>query len=217
MSTVRTARAGMLSRFSRGRFFVTPRTVARQAPLSMGFSSQECWSGVPFPSPGDLPDPGLEPGSPALQTDSLSTKPLGKPSNHQSGAFCAMACAETASISPGADPQAVHSRLPSSRHTTILYSRMVLVALTPAGSFLLPAPLRCLQPLPTADLPTSRSFAPGVPPLTPAPWDQWSALPCDLGLLQALQKGTGTTSSGFLGLRGWPEALLWTRGICGWV
>ena len=49
--------------------FVTPWTVARQAPLSMGFSRQEYWSGLPFPSPGDLPDPGMEPmslRSPAL-------------------------------------------------------------------------------------------------------------------------------------------------------
>ena len=46
--------------------FATPRTVAYQAPLSMGFSRQEYWSGLPFPSPGDLPDPGIEPGSPAL-------------------------------------------------------------------------------------------------------------------------------------------------------
>ena len=52
-------------------FFVTPWTVARQAPLSMGFSRQEYWSGLPFPSPGDLPNPGIEPGSPALQVDSL--------------------------------------------------------------------------------------------------------------------------------------------------
>ena len=44
----------------------TPWTVACQAPLSMGFSRQEYWSGLPFPSPGDLPDPGIEPGSPAL-------------------------------------------------------------------------------------------------------------------------------------------------------
>ena len=49
----------------------TPWIVAHQAPLSMGFSRQECWSGLPFLSPGDLPDPGIEPGSPALQTDSL--------------------------------------------------------------------------------------------------------------------------------------------------
>ena len=49
---------------------VTPRTVACQAPLSMGFSMQEYWSGLPFPSPRDLPNPGIEPGSPALQEDS---------------------------------------------------------------------------------------------------------------------------------------------------
>ena len=50
-----------------------------QAPLSMGFSRQESWSGLPFPSPGDLPDPGNKPGSPALQADSLSAKLQGKP------------------------------------------------------------------------------------------------------------------------------------------
>ena len=46
---------------------------------SLGFSRQEYWSGLPFPSPGDLPDPGIEPGSPALQVDSLPSEPLGKP------------------------------------------------------------------------------------------------------------------------------------------
>ena len=51
----------------------TPWTVAHQAPLSVGFSRQEHWSGLPFPSPGDLPDPGIEPRSPALQPDSLPT------------------------------------------------------------------------------------------------------------------------------------------------
>ena len=51
---------------SRVRLFATPWTVAHQAPLSMRFSRQEYWSGLPFPSPGDLPDPGTEPGSPAL-------------------------------------------------------------------------------------------------------------------------------------------------------
>ena len=59
----------MLSRFSRVRLFVTPWTVARQTPLSMGFSRQEYWSGLPCPLPGDLPDPGIEPAflkSPAL-------------------------------------------------------------------------------------------------------------------------------------------------------
>ena len=51
--------------------FATPWTLAYQAPLSMGFSRQEYWSGLPFPSPGDLPDPESEPGSPALQADAL--------------------------------------------------------------------------------------------------------------------------------------------------
>ena len=63
---------------SRVRLFVTPWTVARQAPPSMGFSRQECWSGLPFPSPGDLPYPGIEPGSPALQVDALPSEPPGR-------------------------------------------------------------------------------------------------------------------------------------------
>ena len=54
---------------SRVQLFVTPWTVAHQVPLSMGFSRQEYWSGLPFPSPGDLPNLGIEPGSPALQAD----------------------------------------------------------------------------------------------------------------------------------------------------
>ena len=59
----------------------TPWTIAYQALLSMGFSRQEYWSGLPFPSPGDLPNPGIEPGSPALQTDALPSEPPGKPLN----------------------------------------------------------------------------------------------------------------------------------------
>ena len=51
-----------------------PWTVARQAPLSMGFFRQEYWSGLSFPSPGDLPYPGIEPWSPALQADDLPTE-----------------------------------------------------------------------------------------------------------------------------------------------
>ena len=59
--------------------FATPWTVAHQAPLSMGFSRREYWSGLPFPSPGDLPNPEIEPGSPALQVDSLPSEPREKP------------------------------------------------------------------------------------------------------------------------------------------
>ena len=60
---------------------MTPRTVARQAPLSKGFSRQEYWSGLPCPPPGDLPDPGIKPGSLALEADSLLSEPPGKPLN----------------------------------------------------------------------------------------------------------------------------------------
>ena len=59
------------------RLFVTPWTVAHQAPPSTGFSKQEYWSGLPFPSPGDLPNPGIEPRSPALQEDALTSEPPG--------------------------------------------------------------------------------------------------------------------------------------------
>ena len=64
---------------SRVRLFATLWTVAHYAPLSMGFSRQEYWSGLPFPSPGDLPDPGIKPRSPALQADALTSEPPGKP------------------------------------------------------------------------------------------------------------------------------------------
>ena len=57
--------------------FATLWTVAYQAPPSMGFSRQEYWSGLPFPSPGDLPDPEIEPGSPSLEADTLTSEPPG--------------------------------------------------------------------------------------------------------------------------------------------
>ena len=60
------------------RLFATSWTAALQAPLSMGFSRQEYWSGLPFPSPGDLPNPGIKPESPVLQADALSSEPPGK-------------------------------------------------------------------------------------------------------------------------------------------
>ena len=60
------------------RLFATPWTVAYKAPLSMKFSRQEYWSGLPFPSPGDLPDPGIEPGSSVFQADALTSEPPGK-------------------------------------------------------------------------------------------------------------------------------------------
>ena len=63
------------------RLFATPQTVAHQAPMSMGYSRQEYWNGLPFPPQGDLPDPGMEPTSlsPALAGRFFTTEPLGKP------------------------------------------------------------------------------------------------------------------------------------------
>ena len=58
--------------------FAIPWTIAYQTPLSMEFSRQEYWSGLPFPSPGDLPNLGIEHGSPALQADALPSEPPGK-------------------------------------------------------------------------------------------------------------------------------------------
>ena len=66
---------------SRVQLFGTQWTVAYQAPPSMGVSRQEYWSGLPFPSPGDLPNPGIKPGSPALQADTLTSELPGKPNN----------------------------------------------------------------------------------------------------------------------------------------
>ena len=63
---------------SRVRLFATPWTIAYEAPTSMGSSRQEYWSGLPFPSPGDLPNPGIEPRSPSLQADALTSEPPGQ-------------------------------------------------------------------------------------------------------------------------------------------
>ena len=81
-STLLISHACVLSCFSSFQLFATPWTVARQAPLSVGFSRQEHWIGFPFPSPGDLPSPGIKPRSPALQADSLSSEPPGNQKRH---------------------------------------------------------------------------------------------------------------------------------------
>ena len=80
---------------------MTPWTVAHQAPLSMGFSRQEYWSGLPFPSPGDLPNTGIEPGSPALWPDSLTTELL----------YCVITNQEEYPLFPTLDGQCLPWRL----------------------------------------------------------------------------------------------------------
>ena len=81
---------------SRVQLSATAWTVAHQVPLSTGFSRQEYWSGLPFPSPWDLPDPGIKTGSPALQRDSLQSGPPGKPQliSRQSAKFWDLCCLE---------------------------------------------------------------------------------------------------------------------------
>ena len=97
---------------------MTPWTVACQSPLSMGFSRQEYWSGLPFPSPRDLPNPGMEPGSPALQADSLPTELQGK--HHVSACMYAKLLSHVASLRP-CEPY----RLPSSLVQGILQARVL--------------------------------------------------------------------------------------------
>jgi len=77
-STFKKRKRKKVQSFSHVQLFATPWTVAYQALPSMEFSRQEYWSGLPFPSPGDLPDTGIKPGSPILQPDALPSEPLGK-------------------------------------------------------------------------------------------------------------------------------------------
>ena len=70
---------GMFQSINRVQLFVIPWTIAHQTPLSMGFSRQECWSGLPYPPSGDLLYSGIEPRSPALQANFLLSEPPGKP------------------------------------------------------------------------------------------------------------------------------------------
>ena len=77
------------------RLFASPWTRAHQAPPSMEFSRQEYWSGLPFPSPGDLPNPGIEPRSPTLQADALTSEPPGKPNSGISSNLNLCCCSVT--------------------------------------------------------------------------------------------------------------------------
>ena len=118
---------------------------------------------VAVPASGDLPDPGTEPGSPPLQTDSLSTEPRGSPQPLIWGILLHGLSWDSFHLTwSGSTGCSVRSCLPSSRHTSILYSGMVLVVRTPAGSFLPPLP-----PLPAASShswpPNSNARSPSSP------------------------------------------------------
>ena len=125
---------------SRVRLFATPWTVAYQAPSSMGFSRQEYWSGLPFPSAGDLPDPGIEPGSPTFQADALTFEPPGKPyiSSVQFSSVaqsCPTLCDPMNRSTPGLP---VHHQLPEFTQTHI---HRVGDAIQPSHPLSSPSPL----------------------------------------------------------------------------
>ena len=88
---------------SRVRLCVTLWTVAYQTPPSMGFSRQEYWSGLPFPSPGDLPEPGIETKSPELQADALPSEPPGKPIQTYTCPMNKNCCNQAGPMGPSSD------------------------------------------------------------------------------------------------------------------
>ena len=116
---------------------------AHQAPLSMGFSQQEYWSGLPFPSPGTLLDPGIEPESPALLVDSLLSEPPGKPNSYSSVQFssvaqsCPTLCDPTNHSMPGLP---VHHQLPEFTQTHVHRVRDAIQPSHPLSSPSPPAP-----------------------------------------------------------------------------
>ena len=122
---------------SRVQLFVTPWIVAYQAPPSMGFSKQEYWSGFPFPSPGDLPKPGIEPGCPVLQADALPSEPPGKSPSPQFSSVaqsCPTLCDPMYRSTPGLP---VHHQLPEFTQTHV---HRVSDVIQPSHPLLSPSP-----------------------------------------------------------------------------
>ena len=93
---------------SRVRLFTTSWTIDYQAPPSMGFSRQEYWSGLPFPSPGDLPNPRIKPKSPALQGNALPSEPPGKPQEVTKAKAMAIGVAPWPQVTAGQEVQRIH-------------------------------------------------------------------------------------------------------------
>ena len=134
---------------SRVQLFATPWTVAHQAPLSMGFSKQEYWSGLSHPPPRDLPDPGTEPAtpaSPALQVDSLPSEPPGRAVVVQFAQLCPTLCHPMDCSIPGFP---VHHQLPELTQTHVHESVM------PSNHLILCHPLLLL----TSIFPSIRIFS----------------------------------------------------------
>ena len=123
--------------------FVTSWTVARQTPL--GFPRQEYWSGLPFPSPGDLPDPGSEPRSPALQADALPSEPPEKLLLYQSVQFNSVTqlCPTLCDLMNCSTPGPVHHQFPESTQTHV---HCVSDAIQPSHPLSSPSPPALIFP-----------------------------------------------------------------------
>ena len=106
----------VLSSLSLVRLFATPWVIACQAPLSIGFSRQEYWSGLPCPLPGDLPNPGIKPRSPILQANSLPSEPPGKPKSTAVGSPPFSRDLLNPGIKPGSPALQADSLLPELAH-----------------------------------------------------------------------------------------------------
>ena len=128
----------LLSHFSRVRLCATPETAAHQAPVSLGFSRQEHRSGLPFPSPGDLSNPGIEPVSPELQADFLLTELGGKSTSVQFSSVqsCLTLCDPINHSTPGLP---VHHQLPEFTQT---HFHRVSDAIQPSHPLSSPSPAR---------------------------------------------------------------------------
>ena len=107
---------------SRVWFFATPWTVAYPVPPSMGFLRQESWSGLPFPSPGDLPNSGIEPGSPTFQADALTSEPPGKPNFKKKKKKTHQVNYECENISPAS----LRGKLPALHSRALLLQQSIL-------------------------------------------------------------------------------------------
>ena len=127
-----------------------PRTVASKAPLSMGFSSQEYWSGLPFLSPGDLPDPGIGPRSPALQADSLLAEPPGSPQFSSAAQSCPTLFDPIKCSKPGLPVHHQHLEVGEVLEFTQTHVHRVGDAIQPSHPVV---PFSCVQ-----SFPASRSF-----------------------------------------------------------
>ena len=135
--------------------FATPWAATCQAPLTMGFSGQEYWSGLPFPSPGDLPDPGIKPRSPALQADSLPTELRGKPPHREISLCIRMSPPSWASLPPHPHPTSLGHLWASSWSPRVMQQFPTSIYFTHGNEYTLKLLFQFIPHSPSPPAPTS--------------------------------------------------------------